>query len=171
MYNEIIKLISMLETANIPFEQIDFNGGKVVKYPKWENYTCSIIEHNGSYGREEDLLEIMGLLTDEESEIDDVVGYLTAEEVFKRVKEDYENTDKDNKTKKLETFSFIGCASEEVKVGELYHFGQLVDGEGDIQSLLEDGCVGIGEYIIEFEIHDRDYDDILTSLVKVTDIY
>jgi hypothetical protein len=32
-------------------------------------------------------IEIMGLLTPEEQEYDSVVGYLTAEEVFRRIKE------------------------------------------------------------------------------------
>ena len=46
--------------------------------------------HSGSYGHEDGLLEIMGtILTDEESECDSVVGWLTAEQVMKRVvKED-----------------------------------------------------------------------------------
>ena len=51
---------------------------------------CSVIEHCGSYGREEDKLEIMGLLTEEELEVDEVKGYLTAEEVFGRIIDDWE---------------------------------------------------------------------------------
>ena len=47
----------------------------------------SAIEGFGSYGYADDLIEIMGLLTPEESENDSVKGWLTAEEVFKRIKE------------------------------------------------------------------------------------
>ena len=39
-------------------------------------------EHDGSYGRTDDKLELMGLLTKEESECDEVEGWLTAEDVF-----------------------------------------------------------------------------------------
>ena len=47
---------------------------------------CSIIEGHGTYGEENDLLEIMGLLTPEEEEWDSVCGSLTAENVFERIK-------------------------------------------------------------------------------------
>jgi hypothetical protein len=50
------------------------------------------IEHYASYGRSEDLLEIMGLLTSEEEGYDSVKGYLTAEDVFQRIKKHYETT-------------------------------------------------------------------------------
>jgi hypothetical protein len=70
-----------------------------VYYPDGERM-ISAIEGYGSYGfggwdhgtlgsdeKDGDLIEIMGLLTPEESEHDSVVGYLTAEEVFRRIKE------------------------------------------------------------------------------------
>jgi hypothetical protein len=47
------------------------------------------IEHYGSYGNSCDELEIMGLLTPEEVEYDSVVGYLTAEDVFERIRKHY----------------------------------------------------------------------------------
>lgn len=67
------------------------------------------------------------------------------------------------------TFSFIDPV-EEIEIGEVYYFGQLVDGEGDIEQLLEDGCVGIGDDVIEFTIEEHS-NDIFRTLVKVTDIY
>ena len=70
----------------------------------------------------------------------------------------------------LETFSFIGCSIEEIKVGESYYFGQLVDGEGDLLELLNSGCVGVGDEVVEFNIGIEDI-DILKTLVIVTDIY
>jgi hypothetical protein len=39
------------------------------------------------YGSEDGLLEIMGLLTPEEEGWDEVRGWLTAEDVFSRIKE------------------------------------------------------------------------------------
>lgn len=55
-----------------------------------KRFFCSAIEHNGSYGRKSDKIEIIGLLTDEESEYDSVVGGLSAQEVFERIKNHYE---------------------------------------------------------------------------------
>lgn len=91
-YKEIFKLRDMLDNAGIPymFENGFMNGGALA-YPDRENMICSAIEHDGSYGREEDTIEIMGLLSDEESKYDDVVGWLTAEDVFERIKVHYES--------------------------------------------------------------------------------
>lgn len=91
-YKEIFKLRDMLDNANIPyiFENGFLNGGALV-YPDRENCVCSAIEHDGSYGRQADKIEIMGLLTDEEGKYDDVVGWLTAEDVFERIKTHYES--------------------------------------------------------------------------------
>lgn len=48
------------------------------------------IEMESSYGNRQDRIEIMGLLTPEEACEDDVAGYLTAENVFERIKKHYE---------------------------------------------------------------------------------
>ena len=50
-----------------------------------EKIIISIVQGYGTYGEEDDLLEIMGLLTEEEEKIDSVTGYLTAEDVFNRI--------------------------------------------------------------------------------------
>ena len=50
-----------------------------------EKRIISIVQGYGTYGEEDDLLEIMGLLTEEEEKIDSVTGYLTAENVFDRI--------------------------------------------------------------------------------------
>ncbi len=43
----------------------------------------------GSYGHEDGLLEIMGtILTDEESKIDCVAGWLTAETIISRIEKE-----------------------------------------------------------------------------------
>lgn len=102
-YTEILKLKEMLEEANIPFtftddsynikEKLGKNPAKEAfyqwLYPAYQirlGDLADVIEHRGSYGNEADLLEIMGGLTEEEMEYDIVLGYLTAEEVFKRFK-------------------------------------------------------------------------------------
>ena len=91
-YNEILKLKEMLEKECIPFYIDEMYSGYHISYPKVGNgRICSVIEHSMSYGRNNDRLEIMGLLTDKELENDSVVGYLTAEEVFGRIKNHYEN--------------------------------------------------------------------------------
>lgn len=56
---------------------------------------CSVVEGHGTYGANEDKLEIMGLLTEEELEYDTVCGYLTAEDVFERIKKHYNGGDGD----------------------------------------------------------------------------
>lgn len=91
-YKEIFRLREMMDSAGIPyiFENGFFNGGALA-YPNREELVCSAIEHDGSYGRQDDKIEIMGLLTDEESEYDSVVGWLTADEVFSRIKAHYES--------------------------------------------------------------------------------
>lgn len=100
-YKEIFRLKEMLEEANIPFKWDVKNfkpgeGYQIIIYSK-DGITrlCDCIEFFGSYGEEEDKLELMGGLTEEESENSSVLGWLTAEEVFKRFKYCYENnTDK-----------------------------------------------------------------------------
>ena len=87
-YNEILRLKGMLEKAKIPFEFSKLFGGYHIVYPNNHFTECSVIEHDSSYGREKDLLEILGLLTKKEYKEtqDTVIGYLTAEDVFQRIK-------------------------------------------------------------------------------------
>ncbi len=49
------------------------------------NIVCSVIQHDYSYGGTADLLEIAGLLTEEEKKRVFVVGWQTAEDVFGRI--------------------------------------------------------------------------------------
>lgn len=90
-YHEILVLEVRLYDADIPHVFKPHMGGWRIAYPNDEKTVCSAIEHNGSYGREADKIEIMGLLTDEESKHDGVVGWLTAQEVFERIKNHYES--------------------------------------------------------------------------------
>lgn len=100
-YTEIFKLKEMLEKANIPFYWRDetcifeYIGEEKyqIEYPRaYHNgeRACSIIQGYGTYGAEQNLLEIMGLLTPEEAEQDSVCGWLTADNVFERIKKHWE---------------------------------------------------------------------------------
>jgi hypothetical protein len=96
-YTEILKLKTMLEDAKIPFLFKDdmYNGYKKPSYQieiiKNGIRLCDAVQNYGSYGEEKDLIEIMGGLTYEENKKDSVLGYLTADDVFKRFKYCYEN--------------------------------------------------------------------------------
>lgn len=94
-FDEIFKLKSLLEDAKIPFE-FDMEpdkGGYHISYPSSDlkDRVCSVVLHSFSYGRESGLLEIMGLLTDDELKYDTVVGYLDADDVFKRIEKHFLN--------------------------------------------------------------------------------
>lgn len=100
-YNEIHKLHEMLLDAGIEHEWRNRNpegytewltdewnidlGWQIVVYRPNGSRLISVIEGYGTYGMEDDLLEIMGLLTPEELEWNSVCGSLTAEDVFGRI--------------------------------------------------------------------------------------
>ena len=83
----------MLEENDIPHVFGKAYDGWMVCYPvarHSQHCVLDAIEHSHSYGNWEDRLEIMGLLTPEEEEYDSVVGHLTAENVFERIKKHWE---------------------------------------------------------------------------------
>lgn len=87
---EMDKLKNLLSTARIPFEmQLIFDTPQIC-YPTCEECICDAICHHWSYGHEEGLLEIMGLTEND----DEVEGWLTAEEVFKRMEKHYKENNK-----------------------------------------------------------------------------
>lgn len=120
-YKEIFKLKRMLEDANIPFDWIEgwgyndelmralkkeFPDSSIdryqICYPKGsfhneETRWISVVEGFGTFGAEQDRLEIMGGFTPierfyEDCKKDDVKGYLTAQNVFTRIKNNWEET-------------------------------------------------------------------------------
>lgn len=112
-YKEIFKLKRMLEKENIPFDFIEgfgYDADIIKKYPALTEhyqicYPCfdcekrwiSIIEGFDTYGSEVDKLEIMGGFTPEELEYSDsVIGYLSAENVFNRIKNNYKEKELTN---------------------------------------------------------------------------
>lgn len=71
----------------------------------------------------------------------------------------------------MKTLSYVLGQEREIEVGQEYYFGQLWDGEGDGEELLESGDVSPDEEnVVAFEIVEN-ADDPLETLVKVTDIY
>ena len=88
-FQEILKLDKMLKNANIP-HVLDRNlDGWILYYPNVKECIMDAIEFSGSYGNYSDSLEIMGLLTPDETMIDEVLGDLTAEDVFERIRKHY----------------------------------------------------------------------------------
>lgn len=69
------------------------------------------------------------------------------------------------------TLNFYKGTEKEIKAGQELYFGQLWDGEGDGQEILESGAVSPdGETVVAFEVIEAD-DDPMESLVRVVDIY
>ena len=70
----------------------------------------------------------------------------------------------------MKTLSYI-LGSEEIVINKEYYFGQLWNGNGDGEELLESGAISLdNENVVAFEVVKK-ADDILKALVKVTDIY
>ena len=90
-YTESLKLDKMLPDANIPHTLDRFLDGWQVIYPSEEKRVADAVQHYGSYGNTENLLEIMGLVKPEETS-DSVLGHLTADDVFSRMSEHYHRT-------------------------------------------------------------------------------
>lgn len=69
------------------------------------------------------------------------------------------------------TLSYIKGYEEEIETGKDYYFGQLWDGTGDGEELLESGAISPdGENVVAFEIKEQ-ADDIMDTIVTVADIY
>lgn len=76
---EMMKLAFGLRDRDIEFNARSFfDGLQIVVGDDWD-----AVCHNGSYGHEKGLIEVMGLPQCQ----DDVIGWLTAEEVLKMVDE------------------------------------------------------------------------------------
>jgi hypothetical protein len=90
-YTEILKLDGMLSEAGIPHTLHPRYGGWQILYPSEEARVLSAIEHRYSSGRYQDTIEIMGLLTAKERAHYLVKGYMTANEVFARIKAHYDS--------------------------------------------------------------------------------
>ena len=74
----------------------------------------------------------------------------------------------------------VDGSNQEIKIGEVYTFGELWDGEWEGDTLLEDGTISPdNENVVAFEILKRpekdfsemDVHEICDIEVRVTDIY
>ena len=83
----IDKLAKLLDEAGVPYTRKPIWDGEQIRI----GALCDAVCHNFSYGNENDLLEIMGAVTEEERESDGVLGFLTPEEVAKRFEYCYHN--------------------------------------------------------------------------------
>ena len=91
-YKEIFVLKEGLEEAGIPFSFLEKDDGFQIMYPDSENCICSVSENAESYGSDSDLLEIEGLLSEEERiNSDNKVGWIKADEVFERIVNDFDS--------------------------------------------------------------------------------
>ena len=71
----------------------------------------------------------------------------------------------------MRTLSYVLGQERKIEIGQEYYFGQLWDGEGDGEELLESGAVSPDEEnVAAFEIVEKAMNP-LETLVKVTDIY
>lgn len=107
-YKEIFRLKEMLEEAKIPFDFFAMDDDEKIReiIPDWEHwhinyphrgdFIISAIEGIGSYGEQDDKLEIMDT-NKPDDDGDTVEGWLTAEEVFERIKKDYLGRNKSEK--------------------------------------------------------------------------
>lgn len=71
--------------------------------------------------------------------------------------------------KNIKTLSFYKANEEEIKVGEIYYFGQLWDGEGNGHEILESGSICIEDTVIDFKVIEKE-SDILDTQVIVTEL-
>ena len=70
----------------------------------------------------------------------------------------------------MKTLSYIYAAEEGIEIGNTYYYGQLWDGYGDGEFLLESGSIAIDDVLVEFEVIEVNT-DIFKSIVEVTGLY
>lgn len=74
---------------------------------------------------------------------------------------------------KLNTLSYVLGTEDTIEAGKEYFFGQLWDGNGDGEELIESGAIAVyqdgEEHIVDFEIMEA-AEDILQARVKVIGI-
>lgn len=80
----------------------------------------------------------------------------------------------------METLSYLRGREREIEIGEEYYLGQLWDGGGDVEDIIEEdgqGCVWVGDdedgtpVIVGFTYEELDPEELLDTVVTVTDIF
>lgn len=89
-YKEILELDRLLNEAGIAHVTYRVMDGWQLAYTNTDgDFITDAIEFTGSYGADRDLLEIAGTLAHDAGEGEDVEGWLTAKEVFERIRNDW----------------------------------------------------------------------------------
>lgn len=92
-YKEILRLDKLLTDAGIPHGRKRSSDGWRIDYPMpGRCCVCAVFEFTTTYGCKMDRLEIQGLLNSKERKLKggNAIGWLTAENVFDRIKRDWE---------------------------------------------------------------------------------
>lgn len=80
----------------------------------------------------------------------------------------------------METLSYLRGREREIEIGEEYYLGQLWDGSGDVEDIIEEdgkGSVWVGNdedgmpVIVGFTYEELDPEELMNTVVTVTDIY
>ena len=79
-FSQMVALEKALLAVGVPCERRRLYDGWQICYPSIENRVADVICHYGSYGAYDGLLEIWGLVSDDNE--DTVEGYLNAGECF-----------------------------------------------------------------------------------------
>lgn len=80
----------------------------------------------------------------------------------------------------METLSYLRGREREIEIGEEYYLGQLLDGSGDAEDIIEEdgkGSVWVENdedgmpMIVEFTYEELDPEELMDTVVIVTDIF
>lgn len=80
----------------------------------------------------------------------------------------------------METLSYLRGREREIEIGEEYYLGQLWDGSGDAEDIIEEdgkGSVWVENdedgmpMIVEFTYEELDPEELMDTVVTVTDIF
>lgn len=192
-YMEIFRLKEMLEKNNIPFE-FEKTDEYIIRIPKKynkEEYLMTVYQGEHTYGGRNNLLEICGGTTLEERKEQggECAGYLTAENVFERIKYCYLNqTSKyinryefekaiKQRIPHLEQIIKVGTPEKQIivameELSELIkELAKYMRGNGNEENLQEEVCdciIMIEQLKIMFNFEDDDIDEIINMKIKRT---
>ena len=61
---------------------------------------------------------------------------------------------------------------DEIKIGNKYYLGELVNGDEDLEEIIKSGAIVVDEKnVVEFVVTDLDKENLLDCLVVVKSIY
>lgn len=195
-YTEIFSLKEMLEKDNIPFEFEKDEEYKeyIIRIPKeYNEKECLMIVYQGeyTYGGRNNLLEICGGTTLEErkEQGEEYLGYLTAENVFERIKYCYLNqTGKyinryefekaiNQRIPHLEQIIKVGTPEKQIivameELSELIkELAKYMRGNGNEENIQEEVCdciIMIDQLRLMFKLDAYDIDETINMKIKRT---